>query len=53
MKNTKIVEDHAALVKAIENRDAALAREVMEKHLNRYKVDESAIRATYPQYISQ
>ncbi len=51
VKNTKIVEDHANLVKAIEAHDAALARSLMEKHLNRYKIDESAIRAAYPQYF--
>lgn len=51
VKNTKIVEDHANLVKAIEAHDAALARGLMEKHLNRYKIDEGTIRAAYPQYF--
>ncbi|MBE7007769.1 MAG: GntR family transcriptional regulator [Ruminococcaceae bacterium] len=51
VKNTKIVEDHAIIVKAIESRDAALARSMMEKHLNRYKIDASALRKTYPDFF--
>lgn len=53
VKNVKIVEDHANIVAAIENKDAALARSLMETHLNRYKVDAAAVREKYPQYFPQ
>lgn len=53
VKDLKIVEDHAQIVQALLDRDAAAARAVMEKHLNRYKFDEQAIRARYPQYFAQ
>lgn len=52
VKDLKIVEDHAQIVEALMNRDAGLARTIMEKHLNRYKFDEAAIRAAYPQYFA-
>lgn len=51
VKDIKIVEDHATIVKAIESRNAELARSTMEKHLNRYKIDSSAIKEAYPQYF--
>ncbi len=51
VREVKIVEDHAGIVNAIRDKDAALARSLMEKHLNRYKVDSAAIRETYPQYF--
>lgn len=51
VKDIKIVADHATIVKAIESRDAELARSTMEKHLNRYKIDSSAIKEAYPQYF--
>jgi len=51
VKNTKIVQDHVDLVDAIRRRDAKAARELMEKHLNRYDIDAAALRAAYPQYF--
>jgi len=53
VKDIKIVEDHAQIVQALMERDSAKAKAVMEKHLNRYKFDEEAIRKTYPQYFAQ
>jgi DNA-binding GntR family transcriptional regulator len=53
VKDLKIVEDHANIVEALMNRDPALARATMEKHLNRYRFDEQAIREAYPQYFAQ
>ena len=53
VKNLKIVDDHEALVDAIEAHDAPRARELMERHLNRYRIDEEALRATYPQYFPE
>lgn len=51
VKNLKIVQDHMDLVDAIERRDPAAARELMVKHLNRYKIDAAALRAEYPQFF--
>lgn len=52
VKDIKIVEDHAQIVEALRQQDAAKARVIMEKHLNRYKFDEEAIREAYPQYFA-
>ena len=52
VKDLKIVEDHAQIVEALMARDAVKAKAVMEKHLNRYKFDEEAIRETYPEYFA-
>ena len=51
VKNTKIIMDHDAIVDAIEKHDRALAQELTEKHLNRYKIDADVIKANYPQYF--
>lgn len=52
VKDLKIVEDHAQIVETLMARDAVKAKAVMEKHLNRYKFDEEAIRETYPEYFA-
>lgn len=52
VKDIKIVGDHADITEAVAQKDAALARRLMEKHLTRYKYDAQAIRAQYPQYFS-
>lgn len=52
VKDLKIVEDHAKIIEALRSRDAEAARTIMEKHLNRYKFDEQAIREQYPQYFA-
>ena len=52
VKDLKIVEDHAQIVQALMDRDAAQAKAVMERHLNRYTFDEQAIRQTYPQFFA-
>ena len=51
VKNQKIVEDHEGLIRCIESGQAQQARALMEKHLNRYKIDAAEIRAAYPQYF--
>ncbi len=53
VKDIKIVEDHACIVKAVEEHNEELARALMEKHLNRYKFDEAAVRQTYPQFFPE
>ncbi len=52
VKDIKIVQDHENILKAIETKDPALAHELMEKHLNRYKIDAASVRENYPQYFS-
>ena len=51
VKNNRIVEDHRDLVDAIRRGDKTAARELMERHLNRYDIDAAAIRDSYPQYF--
>ena len=51
VKNLKIVHDHEEIVAAIAQHDAKTACELMDVHLNRYKVDAVSIREKYPQYM--
>ncbi len=48
VRNLKIVQDHVDLTEAVARRDAKTAGAMMDKHLNRYKIDERALRETYP-----
>lgn len=50
-RDLKIVQDHENLIIAIVNRDITRAKQLMEEHLNRYKVDKILIQEQYPQYI--
>lgn len=51
VKNTKIVQDHEDILQAIGRKDPKAARELMEIHLSRYKIDAADIRVAYPQYF--
>ncbi|MDR1135050.1 MAG: GntR family transcriptional regulator [Clostridiales Family XIII bacterium] len=51
VKDIKIVADHQAILKAIQEKDKAAAKQHMEKHLSRYKIDEQPIRQKYPGYF--
>ena len=51
VKSQKIVKDHEDIVTAIINKDGKTARELMEKHLNRYKIDAVELRNQYPDYF--
>jgi DNA-binding GntR family transcriptional regulator len=51
VKDIKIVADHQAILKAIREKDKAAAKQHMEKHLSRYKIDEQPIREKYPEYF--
>lgn len=51
VKNIKIVQDHEEIVEAIASGNAALARELTEKHLSRYKIDAKVLQETYPEYF--
>lgn len=48
VKDTKIVNDHRLITQAIERHDEAGAKALMAKHLERYKVDQSALLSGYP-----
>ncbi|MCR5799357.1 MAG: GntR family transcriptional regulator [Lachnospiraceae bacterium] len=51
VKDTKIVNDHRLMLDAIKNKDKETAKQLVEKHLNRYRIDEEAIRASHPEYF--
>ncbi len=53
VKDKKIVADHGLMVKAIKEKDKAKAKEIVEKHLNRYRVDQEELIKTYPQYFEK
>lgn len=48
---TAIQGDHVALVRAIEQRDAAAARAIAGQHMSRYTENLTAIRRAYPDYF--
>lgn len=48
VREIKIVNDHKQICAAVNRRDEALAKELMEEHLARYIVDEKEIREKYP-----
>ena len=53
VKSLKIVQDHEDIVSAIADHDAKAARQLMETHLNRYKIDAKEIKEKYPQYFAK
>ncbi len=53
VKNNKIVDDHRLMVKAIKEKDKVKAKEIVEKHLNRYRVDKQELIKAYSQYFEK
>ncbi|MFA9378949.1 MAG: GntR family transcriptional regulator [Lachnotalea sp.] len=51
VKELKIVEDHSLILEAIQNKDEAMAQQLMDKHLSRYKFDVEEIKLQYPDYF--
>lgn len=51
VKDIKIVEDHEKIAAAIRERDPDKAKELMQMHLSRFRVDAKDIREKYPQYF--
>ena len=51
VKDTKIVNDHQAILDALIMRDVKTAQAQMEQHLSRYQIDEQALRQKYPEYF--
>ncbi len=48
-RNDRNVADHRAIAQAVAAGDARAAREAMELHLSRYRVDEALLRERYPE----
>jgi len=51
VKDTKIVNDHRQMLEAIKNKDKEIAKQLVEKHMSRYHIDEAEIMKRYPQYF--
>ena len=51
VKDTKIVADHGIMLNAIKDKDKTKSKEIVEKHLDRYRVDQEELLKTYPQYF--
>ncbi len=49
--NSKVLEDHRALIFSLLGRDPVKTEAMVEKHLSRYKIDEAAIREQYSSYF--
>ena len=46
-----MVNDHRAMLEAIKAKDKETAAALVEKHLNRYGIDEEQIRGGRPEYF--
>ena len=51
VKDRSLAEDHQKIFEAVRDRESSKAKKLMEKHLNRYKVDEEEVRRRYPGYF--
>jgi len=51
MANREIVDEHAQIVDAIENRDALRGQQVIARHAARIILDAGELRAEYPEYF--
>lgn len=53
IKDSKNIADHRNLLDAIKEKDIPLAREIITKHLSRYKLDEEQLKKEYPDYFKK
>ncbi|MBR5422309.1 MAG: GntR family transcriptional regulator [Lachnospiraceae bacterium] len=53
VKDFKVVTDHRNMLEAIRARDKVTAVALVNKHLNRYKIDEQEIRKQRPEYFKE
>ena len=51
VKDKKIVGDHRIMLEAIKEKDKEKARAIVEKHLDRYRLDQEQLIKTFPQYF--
>ena len=53
VSDEKIVKEHEAMLEAVRVGDKKEARNLVEVHLSRYKLDTSEIRKKYPEYFTR
>ena len=53
VKDLKVVDDHKKILEAIEAQDARQAAEILTHHLQRFRLEEDAIREVYPEYFEK
>jgi len=51
VKDMKIVKDHREMLEAIKNHDKEKAVELVDKHMNRYQLDQQLMKKEYPEYF--
>lgn len=51
LKDRSLVEDHEKILDAVRRNDPDRAKQLMDKHLRRYRVDEEEVRRRYPGYF--
>lgn len=51
VKDYKIIQDHKALLEVFRARDKKLAADIMDRHLNRWMMNEQLFRQQYPNYF--
>lgn len=51
VKDKKIVGDHRLMLEAIKEKNKEKAKEIVEKHLDRYRLDQEELIKTFPQYF--
>ena len=51
INDNKTIFDHHTLADAIKNKDKQVARDIITKHLSRYKIDEVELKKQYPNYF--
>lgn len=51
VKDMKIVKDHREMLDAIKNHDKQRAVELVDKHMNRYQLDQQLMKKEYPEYF--
>ncbi len=51
VKDTKVIQDHTAIVDAVEAGDTQAAIALVEEHLTRYQYDAKTLKETYPDYF--
>ncbi len=45
------MNDHRVMLDAITTKDKEKAKEIVEKHLNRYRLDQEELIKAFPQYF--
>lgn len=50
VKDTKIIKDHRMMIDAIKAKDKETAKQLVIKHLDRYRVDQEELMKVHPEY---